>query len=139
MLDYFDDLYQHHFGSTEKSRNAQLQDIHQLILQHENELGAPILDFLAQRADVRLIGKPHTRDNDRAPTIAFRPLKQSSGELVHKLQDAGIGTENGNFYARRLIDDLGIDAEDGVVRLSLVHYGNQQDVERILKALDNAL
>ena len=139
VLDYFDDLYQHHFGSTEKSRNAKLQDLHKLILQHENALGAPILDFLAQRADVRLIGKPHTRDNDRAPTIGFKPLKQSSGELVRKLQDARIGTENGNFYAHRLVGDLGIDTDDGVVRLSLVHYGNQQDVERILTALDSAL
>ncbi|HUV20407.1 MAG TPA: aminotransferase class V-fold PLP-dependent enzyme [Gammaproteobacteria bacterium] len=139
VLDYFDDLYQHHFGATEKSRNAQLQDIHQLILQHENALGAPILDFLQRHGDVRLIGKVHTRDNDRAPTIAFKPLQQSSKALAHKLQDAGIGTENGNFYAHRLVGDLGIDTEDGVVRLSLVHYSNQHDVERILAALDNAL
>ncbi len=139
VLDYFDDLYQHHFGATQKSRNAQLQDLHQLILQHENELGAPILEFLDQHAEVRLIGKTHTRDNDRAPTIAFKPLNQESIVLAHKLQDAGIGTENGNFYAHRLVGDLGIDTEDGVVRLSLVHYANQQDVERILRALDTAL
>ncbi len=139
VLDYFDDLYQHHFGETQKSRNAQLQDLHQLILQHENELGAPILEFLDQHAEVRLIGKTHTRDNDRAPTIAFKPLNQKSIVLAHKLQDAGIGTENGNFYAHRLVGDLGIDTEDGVVRLSLVHYANQQDVERILRALDSAL
>ena len=74
-----------------------------------------------------------------APTIAFRPLRQSSAALAHKLQDQGIGTENGNFYAHRLIGDLGIDTEDGVVRLSLVHYGNSKDVERILAALDRAL
>ncbi len=139
VLDYFDDLYQHHFGETQKNRNAQLQDLHQLILQHENELGAPILEFLDQHAEVRLIGKTHTRDNDRAPTIAFKPLNQESIVLAHKLQDAGIGTENGNFYAHRLVGDLGIDTEDGVVRLSLVHYANQQDVERILRALDSAL
>jgi selenocysteine lyase/cysteine desulfurase len=59
--------------------------------------------------------------------------------VTHKLQDSGIGTENGNFYAHRLIGDLGIDTEDGVVRLSLVHYGNQQEVECILVALDSAL
>ena len=139
VLDYFDDLHQHHFGTTDQSRNAQLQDIHQLILQHENELGAPILDFLQQHGDVRLIGKSHTRDNDRAPTIAFRPLQQSSAALARKLQDAGIGTENGHFYAHRLVGDLGIEPEDGVVRLSLVHYSNQHDVERILAALDKAL
>jgi selenocysteine lyase/cysteine desulfurase len=139
VLDYFDALHQHHFGDSDSSSNARLDDIHQLILQHENELAAPILDFLHQHSDVRLLGKSHTRDNDRAPTIAFRPLKQSAESLTHKLQDAGIGSENGNFYAHRLISDLGIDPDDGVVRLSLVHYGNQDDVNRILQALDSTL
>ena len=139
VLDYFDDLYRHHFGDSDNSRNAQLQDIHRLILQHENELAAPILDFLHNHPGMRLIGKSHTRDNDRAPTIAFRPLQQSSAELTRKLQAQGIGTEHGNFYAHRLISDLGIDPGDGVVRLSLVHYGNGADVERILAALDSAL
>jgi len=139
VLDYFDDLHEHHFGVSEKSRNAQLQDIHELILQHENELAAPILDYLQHHPGLRVIGKTHIGDNDRAPTIAFKPQGQSSQALTHKLQDAGIGTENGNFYAHRLIGDLGIDTDDGVLRLSLVHYSNQQDVTRILAALDSAL
>ncbi len=139
VLDYFDELHRRHFGDSDKSANARLDDLHPLILRHENELAAPILDFLQQHADVRLLGKPHVRDNDRAPTIAFKPLEQSSEELTHRLQDAGIGTEHGNFYAHRLISDLGIDPDDGVVRLSLVHYGNQYEVERILAALDAAL
>ena len=139
VLDYFDELHRHHFGESDKRSNARLDDIHQLILRHENELAAPILEFLQNRADVRLLGKTHTSDNDRAPTIAFKPLKQSSEALTFKLQDQGIGTENGNFYAHRLITDLGIDPDDGVVRLSLVHYGSQQEVERILQALDVAL
>ena len=139
VLDYFDDLHRHHFGDSNKPRNQRLDDIHHLILQHENELAAPLLEFLHHHADLRLLGKTHTNDNDRAPTIAFKPLRQSSESLTHKLQDAGIGTEHGNFYAHRLISDLGIDPEDGVLRLSLVHYSNQEEVNRILRALDAAL
>jgi len=89
--------------------------------------------------DLHLLGKTHINDNDRAPTIAFKPLRQSSASLTHKLQDAGIGSEHGHFYAHRLISDLGIDPEDGVVRLSLVHYANLNDVNRILQALETAL
>ena len=139
VLDYFDDLHKHHFGETDQSRNQRLDDLHELILQHENELAAPLLEYLHQHPDLRLIGKTHTKDNDRAPTIAFQPLKQSAASLTHKLQDQGIGTENGNFYAHRLISDFGIDPEDGVVRLSLVHYSHQDEVGRIQQALDSAL
>ena len=139
VLDYFDELHQHHFGASDNKRNAKLEELHRLILQHENELAAPLLEFLHHHADVRLLGKSHTRDNDRAPTIAFQPLKQSAKSVAHKLQDAKSGTEHGNFYAHRLVSDLGIDPDDGVVRLSLVHYNNQHEVEQILQALDTVL
>ena len=136
VLDYFDDLHRHHFGDSDKNRAARLADIHPLILQYENQLAAPILDFLHNHKNIRLIGKTHVNDDDRAPTIAFKPLGQSSQSLTFKLQDQGIGTENGHFYAHRLIGDLGIEPEDGVVRLSLVHYSNDDEVQRIVRALE---
>jgi len=139
VLDYFETLYQHHFGKSDGDQPQKLAAIHDLILQHENTLAAPILEFLDTHSEVRLIGKTNVNDDDRAPTIAFRPLQHSSQKLATRLQDAGIGTENGNFYAHRLISDLGIDPDDGVVRISLVHYNTQRDVEKILHELDRAL
>ncbi len=139
VIDYFILLHEHHFANSQASLAGKMKDISGLIQQHENHLAAPILEFLSNHANAHLIGKSHTNDNDRAPTIAFRPLKQSSQSLVHALQDNGIGTENGNFYAHRLITDLGIDPNDGVVRLSLVHYNQQADVDKILRELDRAL
>ncbi len=139
VLDYFEVLHQHHFGKSAISASEKLDQIHGLILTHENQLAKPILDFLSEHKDVRLIGKTHTDDNDRAPTIAFKPLQQSSDELTRKLQDAGIGTENGHFYAHRLMNDLNIDINDGVVRLSLVHYSSQNEANRIVEALHTHL
>ena len=139
VIDYFIDLHANQFGETQRNLSEKLQDLYGLIQQHENELAAPILSFLDEHPNIRLIGKSHIDDNDRAPTIAFKPLKQRSESLTHQLQDGNIGTENGNFYAHRLISDLGIDPEDGVVRISLVHYNHQADVEKILNELDKAL
>ena len=136
---YFDQLYKHHFDNHDVDQPQKLAAIHDLILQYENSLAAPILDFLDSRSAVRLIGKTNVSDNDRAPTIAFKPLQHSSQSIANRLQDGGIGTENGNFYAHRLISDLGIDADDGVVRLSLLHYNTPQDVEKILHQLELAL
>ena len=139
VVDYIKLLHSHHFADSNIELPRKLAEIHQLIQQYENLLAAPILDFLVSHADVRLIGKPSVSDDDRAPTIAFKPLKQSSQELAHRLQDGGIGTENGNFYAHRLVRDIGIDPEDGVVRISLVHYNREEDVTRILTELDRSL
>jgi selenocysteine lyase/cysteine desulfurase len=139
VIDYFDALHAHHFGAGDENANRRLQALHGLILAHENSLSAPLLEFLSAHPAARLVGKTHTHDDDRAPTIAFRPLRQSAAEVTRKLQAAGIGTEHGSFYAHRLVSDLGIDPDDGVVRLSLVHYTHPDEVGRILEALEAAL
>ena len=139
VLDYFDLLHKHHFNHIDVDRPHRQVAIRNLILQHENALAAPILDYLDTHPAVRLIGKTHVTDGDRVPTIAFKPLKLSSQSLTSLLQNADIGTENGSFYAHRLISDLGIDPDDGVVRLSLVHYNTLDDVEKILSELDRTL
>ena len=139
VIDYFDQLHLHHYGISTVSTVQKMQDLHDLIHTYEQLLAGPILDYLANNPSVRVIGKAHICDQDRAPTIAFKPLKQSSADLTATLQGAGIGTENGDFYASRLIEAVGIDPNDGVVRLSLLHYNRLQDVEEILRQLDIAL
>ena len=139
VLDYFAQLHLHHFGQSEILATQKMQDLYALMRDYEKQLAEPLLDYLANNPAVHLIGKDHVKDNDRAPTIAFKPLKQSSAELAGTLQKAGIGTENGDFYATRLIEALGFDSVDGVVRLSLLHYSPVEDVDKILRALDQAL
>jgi len=139
VIDYFDQLHQHHFGVGTQSLAEKMQDNYTLFHEHEKSLAKPLLEYLSQNPAVRLIGKSHTDDDDRAPTIAFKPLHQSSAELTKALQAAGIGTENGDFYATRLIEGLGMDTKDGVVRLSLLHYNTLDDIERILNQLNRAL
>ena len=139
VLDYFDDLYEHHFDTAEATLAQKMSQLHSLILKHENALGEPLLDYLSNSRKVRLIGKSHTKDNDRAPTIAFVPLEKSALQVATEMQGLGIGTESGHFYAHRLLTDLGVNTDDGAVRLSLVHYGQNADVEKILTALDTAI
>ena len=139
VLDYFESLHQHHGGQASDSPRARMDALHTLITQQENSLAEPLLDFLSGSDAVQLLGKAHCRDGDRAPTIAFRPLKQSAASLAAALQAGGIGTENGDFYAPRALEAMGIDPSDGVVRISLVHYNGVEEVERILAALDQAL
>ena len=62
-----------------------------------------------------------------------------SAQIAERLADYGIGVGNGDFYARRCVEALGLDPEDGVVRVSMVHYNTVAEVTRLLKALDEIL
>ncbi|MCZ6619989.1 MAG: aminotransferase class V-fold PLP-dependent enzyme, partial [Gammaproteobacteria bacterium] len=139
VIDYFQALYSHHFDGAETPLAERLGDLHGLFITHENSLAMPILDYLSNNASARLIGKSTVADDDRAPTISFAPRKQTARALAGKMQDMNIGTESGHFYAHRLLSDLGINPDDGVVRISLLHYNQPADVEKILIALDASL
>jgi len=138
VLDYFDELHRHHGGKGGPAPAA-MDALHPLLAAHEARLVEPLLDYLRQSRQVRLLGKPHTADGDRAATLAFQPVDNRSADVAAQLQASGIGVEVGHFYAARLLTHLGIDPAEGVVRISLVHYNSLQEVERILAALDRAL
>jgi len=70
---------------------------------------------------------------DRAPTVAFTVKGQSSAALAERLAQAKLGVGVGNFYAYRLVKALGIDVDDGVVRVSFVHYNSKAEVDRLIK------
>ena len=139
VLDYFDTLHAHHFGKSSKTLPVRLADLRPLIDEHETKLASDILDCLGRHQNIRIIGKDHVRDGDRLPTIAFKARGIRSLDLSGMLQKKGIGCESGHFYAYRLIDSLGICPEDGVVRISLVHYASRNDVDRIIQVLDDTM
>ena len=46
-----------------------------------------------------------------------------------------IATRNDNFYAWRCLDALGIDTNDGLIRLSLTHYNSKEETDLAINAL----
>ena len=50
-----------------------------------------------------------------------------------------IAVRAGSFYAWRCVEALGIDAKDGVVRVSMVHYNTVDEVDRLIAALEAVL
>ena len=72
----------------------------------------------------------------RAPTVSFSVEGQESAAITAGLAEARIGASNGNFYAYRIVRDLGYGAEDGVVRTSMVHYNTAEEVQRLVSRLD---
>ena len=136
IYEYFDELYYHHFDSKNVSVREKIKKINNLIAIHEEEIANPILDCIFKKDNLNLIGKNKISNKDRAPTISFYSKQKSSKEISELLVENKIATRNDNFYAWRCLKSLGIDTEDGVVRLSMTHYNNKFDTEKVIQAIE---
>ena len=136
VIDYMEAVAARH-GAGGKPIPAQAALVRNLFRQHETALLQPLLDYLSAHPRVRLIGR--TRAAERAPTVAFTVDGLGSADLAKQLSDLKLGVGVGNFYAYRLLKDLGIDTDDGAVRVSFVHYTSQEEVGRLVGALDQLL
>jgi len=135
VYEYFMNLFEHHYPGENLPIREKIHKVNELIAEHEMEIANPLLDYLSNRSDIRLIGKKTITGKDRAPTIAFTMKNKSSKDLSSELVKHGIATRNDNFYAWRCLMSLGIDVDDGVVRTSMVHYNTHDDVSNLIKAL----
>jgi cysteine desulfurase family protein (TIGR01976 family) len=137
VIDYFETVYSHHFGEGEAAAIKKSSAVRALFQHAERSNLQPLLDFLTQRQGVRLIGKTITKK--RAPTVSLTIEGRDPVEIAAELARQKIGIGNGNCYAYRLMSALGIPPEQGVVRLSFVHYTRQEELNRLIQALDQIL
>ncbi len=141
VLDYVEAVHRHHGGGETDGLRTSVASVSALWRAHEDSLTPMLLDVLADRDDVRLLG-PATLDSatgHRCPTIAFSPLAKDPQDVAHGLVERGVQTSSGHYYAARVLDGVGIDPDRGVVRLSFVHYTSRADVDRAVEALHAVL
>ncbi len=135
MADYVDAMFAHHVGG-EASATERGAKAHDLMRGAETALLQPLLDAVKARNSVRLLG-PSSAEG-RAPTVALA-LNRPAGTVAAKLAERGIMAGGGDFYAVRALQAMGIDADQGVLRLSFTHYTSQAEIDQLLNALDDVL
>lgn len=128
MADYIDALATHHGISAGQ--------VHDLMRDHEVRLLQPLLDYLGGRNDLRLLGPSDAAL--RAPTVAV-DLGRHAETVAAELAPHGIMAGGGDFYAVRPLKAMGVDTEQGVLRLSFVHYTSEAEVSQLIEALDRVL
>ncbi len=134
MADYVDLLAERHGVTGDPA--ARNRGVHDLMRAQEVTVIQPLLDYLAGRNDVRLIG-PRAADR-RAPTVAIE-LNRPAEPVSEDLGRNGIACWAGDFYAVRPLTALGIDLEKGVLRMSAVHYTSAAEVSQLIQTLDRVL
>ena len=98
---------------------------------HERELGQRFLDGLPERYGLH--GVPTMEG--RVPTFSITHPERSPDELAATLGERGIATWPGNFYAVEVMKRLGL--PDGTLRIGFVHYNSDDEVDRVLEALND--
>jgi cysteine desulfurase family protein (TIGR01976 family) len=134
VMDYFEALDRHHFDDNKVSDPVRTQRVGELLHSAETANLQPLLDFLKDRRGINLIGK--TTTDNRAPTVSFTVDGKTPERVARALAEKNIGIANGNCYAYRLMEALQIEHEQGVVRLSFVHYTTDAEISRLIDALD---
>ncbi|MCH2066670.1 aminotransferase class V-fold PLP-dependent enzyme [Shimia sp.] len=135
MVDYIEALAAHHgiMGETPVATGAA---VHDLMRDHEVKLLQPVLDYAASKNSVRLIGP--TDAAKRAPTVAL--VANAPGEaLAAQLAGHGVMAGGGDFYANRALEGMHVDTDHGVLRVSFVHYTSENEVQKLIAALDAVL
>ncbi|MCC1492274.1 aminotransferase class V-fold PLP-dependent enzyme [Cognatishimia sp. F0-27] len=128
MVDYIESLARHH-GVAPRA-------VHDMMRAHEKRLLQPLLDAVKSRNAVRLIGPSDAAR--RAPTVALA-LRREGEAVAAELAAHGIMAGGGDFYAGRVLTAMGVDPARGVLRLSFTHYTTEDEVTRLIEALDAVL
>jgi cysteine desulfurase family protein (TIGR01976 family) len=140
LCDYLSKLAQISYGEqTAPDLRTQMVQAFELMSTHEDVIGDRLLKYLTSKSNVRIIGQPQANRNSRVPTISFVVDGMNSETIPLEIDKHNIGIRFGDFYAKRLIEDLGLDKQGGVVRVSMVHYNTIEEVDRLIEAFETVL
>jgi cysteine desulfurase family protein (TIGR01976 family) len=117
---------------------AVIEDAFHFMQELERPLIRRLLDYLASKPSVRVVG-PADESDARVGTISFVHESKTSAEIVAAAHAHGVGIRNGHMYAYRLCEALGLEPDDGVVRVSLLHYNTLAEIERCIEAFETVL
>ncbi|KAK6387117.1 uncharacterized protein PV06_07695 [Exophiala oligosperma] len=113
------------------------------VSRQEQEIQEILLSYLRSKPDtIKIYGEPSSDRKLRVPVISFRVKGQSSIGIIDAIEArSDFGCRNGHFYSKRLCEKvLGIpDADDGVIRCSLLHYNTAEEVKGLVKVLDEVI
>lgn len=107
---------------------------------HEEKLQSILLAYLVSRGDATIYGETSASSDLRVPVISFTVRRVSAPSIVDAMEKrSNFGFRFGHMYSKRLVNEiLGLD-DDGVVRVSLVHYNTEQEVQEFVRLLDKVL
>ncbi|MBL8151035.1 MAG: cysteine desulfurase-like protein [Blastocatellia bacterium] len=133
-IEYLETLSNQGLTRRERLQNAFLQ-----IKDYEEILSHKLMDIFEKYSKIRVYGITNRKlFNSRVPTFAIRVDGLSPQDVAEHLAKASINVWSGNYYALEPMTRLGLETSGGAVRISLVHYNSQEEIdylEQVLKQI----
>jgi cysteine desulfurase family protein (TIGR01976 family) len=115
--------------------NGDLDGAYAAIGAHELKLAALFMGGLRALPGWRLLGVQDPAPGRRVATFGLLCDHASPQELAKRLGDGGYYTWNGNFYALNLVRALGLDEDEGMLRIGFAHYNTADEVAGLLELM----
>ena len=113
------------------------------ISKQEEAIQEVLLKYLRSKPEtIKIYGEPSSDRKLRIPVISWRVKGQSSLGVIDAIEaKSNFGCRSGHFYSKRLVENvLSIqDGDDGIIRCSLLHYNTVEEVEGLVKVLDEVI
>ncbi len=119
-------------GSTLRER---IVDAMTGIGEYEHRLATEYHDGVRRIRGVRVWG-PDFGTRARAPTVSITLDQRTAAEAAAVLGAQGLCVWDGNFYAARPIEVLGLEQRGGLLRTGISMYTTESDVRRLLSAIE---
>ena len=118
------------------SRESKIKAAYGAASAYEMSIAQRLIDGLTHIEGVQLQGISDARSlSQRVPTVSFTHSRRRNSVLAKELAAQGINVWSGHNYAYELVRHLGLDEQDGVLRIGLAHYNTVDEVDRILGSL----
>jgi len=118
-----------------ESRRSALQRAFERIRVYEESLSLEMLRVLNDCGAVVYGVSQEEHIDQRVPTLCFNLPAVPPARVAEALAKQNIGVRDGHMYSPRLMRRLGLNAQSGAVRASLVHYNTPGEIRRFGIAL----
>jgi len=106
------------------------------IIAHEHALTRRFLTGLATIPGARLYGiTDPARCGERTPTFGFTLASCTPRHASERLAERGIFVWDGHFYAKSVVEQLGLAAHGGLIRVGFAHYTTAEEVDRVVREI----
>ncbi|MBV8333531.1 MAG: cysteine desulfurase-like protein [Candidatus Eremiobacteraeota bacterium] len=122
------------------TRRARLRAAFAATSAWEERLAERLIAGLRRRKGVEIVGVtdypglPH-----RVPTVSFTHASVRPSHVAAELARRGVFVWSGHNFALETVRRLGIDEEEGVVRIGAAHYNTIDEIDAALEALEGVL